>query len=197
MKTARIYTDDLNRLIAATKSFMMPQSDRRDEYKYIKLEFDKESSIVTAIAVDGYRLSMEHAVISNCNDSFIAYLFNPPKFPAKEFATVELENFETYKTLVIRCNKVSFGFKQPGIIDPSDWKTYVPSVKPTFRIGFNANYLLDALKAAKASCGNAFNAPIVLEFTDPNAAVLIRTNKGEDIKLVLPIRLKDQERGEK
>ena len=178
MKTARILTDDLNRIIGATKSFVMPQSDRRDEFKYIRLEFDKDSSIVTAIATDGFRLSMEHAVISDCNDSFIAYLFSPPKFPAKEFATIELENFETYKTLVIRCNKVSFGFKQPVVINPFDLKKLVPSVKPSFRIGFNANFLLDALKAAKASCGNAFNSPIVLEFTDPNNAVLIRTNKG-------------------
>ena len=65
MKSARIYTNDLNRLIAATKSFVS-DSDHRPCNQYIKLEFRAADNQVVAMAVDGYRMSVEHSIISDC-----------------------------------------------------------------------------------------------------------------------------------
>ena len=60
MKSAKIYTNDLNRLIAATKSFVS-DNDHRPCNQYIKLEFHAPDNQVVAMAVDGYRMSVEHS----------------------------------------------------------------------------------------------------------------------------------------
>ena len=84
MKTARILTDDFNRIIAATKDFVQPQSAvNHEEFKNIKLEFDAENSRLTAMATDGYKMSIESAVISNCEESFNAYICGSIKLPMK------------------------------------------------------------------------------------------------------------------
>lgn len=187
---ARIYTDDLNRIIAATKDFCTPESEtHRVEQKYIKLEFDAEKSIVTAVAVDGYKLSVEHAVISDCDESFVAYIKPAAKFPNKQYAKISVVKEDD--ELFVRCKDTIYGFKQPNITTPFDWEKVLPTDQPSLRIGFNARYLLDALKAAKASCGSVFNSPIVLEFTSPLSPVVFKTNGGSDIKFVLPMRIKD------
>jgi DNA polymerase III sliding clamp (beta) subunit (PCNA family) len=190
MKTARIYTNDFNRLISATKSFCAPKDAIRKENRYIKLEFDADHSIVTAYAIDGYRLATEHAVVSDCEEGFIAYIMPPNiKLPNKMYAEITLDNNE----LQIRCNGVMFGYEQPQINDPFNYDKFISNLNektPSFRIGFNGNYLISALQAAKVSCGDSFRQPIILEFTKPNEPVVLRTNK-EDIKLVLPVRLKD------
>ena len=59
----------------------------------------------------------------------------------------------------------------------------------TFRIGFNGNYLLTALQAAKVSTGGTYKNPIILEFNGPTSPCVIRTNTS-DVKMVLPIRIK-------
>lgn len=61
MKSAKIYTNDLNRLIAATKSFVS-DNDHRPCNQYIKLEFHAPDNQVVAMAVDGYRMSLLLAI---------------------------------------------------------------------------------------------------------------------------------------
>ena len=70
-----------------------------------------------------------------------------------------------------------------------DWEKVLPEA-PTFKIGFNGNYLLSALKAAKVSAGNSFKSPIILEFRSQTDPVVIHTNK-DDVKMILPIRIKE------
>lgn len=184
MKTARIFTNDFNRIIAATKPFVST-SEYRLAYQYIKLEFDAEHQQVTAVAVDGYRLSVEHAVISDCEESFKVYVKSNIKLPSKQYAKFTLEDEE----VIVRCGDFIFGYHQPKP-EEFDWQKAIPTSDITYRIGFNGNYLLSALQAAKVSCGG-FKRPVVLELRSPLEPIILRTNQ-EDVKLVLPIRIKDR-----
>ena len=112
MKSARIYTNDLNRLIAATKSFVS-DSDHRPCNQYIKLEFHAADNQVVAMAVDGYRMSVEHSVISDCDEDFVAFIKSNTKLRNKQYATISLT--EDGKEAVIRCGGFSFGYIQPQV----------------------------------------------------------------------------------
>ena len=90
--------------------------------------------------------------------------------------------------VIIRCGEFIFGYQQPEG-EFLDWEKVLPEA-PTFKIGFNGNYLLSALKAAKVSAGNSFKSPIILEFRSPLDPVIIHTNK-DDVKMILPIRIKE------
>lgn len=106
--------------------------------------------------------------------------------PKKQYATIEKVENEVQ----IRCAGALFGFEQPDVSQRFEWQKVIPKDEPTFRIGFNGNYLLNALQAAKVSAGQTFKNPIVLEFWTPTTPVIIRTNT-DDIKMVLPIRIKE------
>ena len=174
MKSARIYTNDLNRLIAATKSFVS-DSDHRPCNQYIKLEFHAADNQVVAMAVDGYRMSVEHSVISDCDEDFVAFIKSNTKLRNKQYATISLT--EDGKEAVIRCGGFSFGYIQPQD-SGFEWEKAIPTSEVKYRIGFNGNYLLSALQAAKVSADGSFEP------------ILLRTNK-EDIKMVLPVRIKE------
>lgn len=188
MKSARINTNDFNRIISATKSFCAPSSSPVAETfaKYIKLEFDAKNSNVCASAIDGYKLSVEHALISDCNESFTVYIRPSVKLPKNEVATITLEDDE----IIFHCNEFMCGYKLPDVKKEVDWRRWQHNEKqPAFRIGFNPDYLISALQAAKASVG-AIKKPVILEFgTNEFAPVYIITGD-EDFKLVQPMRIK-------
>lgn len=181
---ARILGNDFNRIMDATKQFC-DTSTRHKEQEYIRLDFDAETQRVTAHACDGYRLSVEHSVISRCEENFTVYLRSGCRLPKREYATIEKVGNEAQ----IRCNGMLFGVEQPDILQRFEWQKVIPKDEPSFKIGFNGNYLLNALQAAKISAGQTFKNPIVLEFWTPTTPVIIRTNT-DDIKMVLPIRIK-------
>lgn len=181
---ARILGNDFNRIMDATKQFC-GTSTRHKEQEYIRLDFDAETQRVTAHACDGYRLSVEHSVIGSCDENFTVYIRGGFRLPKKQYATIEKVENEVQ----IRCAGALFGFEQPDVSQRFEWQKVIPKDEPTFRIGFNGNYLLNALQAAKISAGQTFKNPIVLEFWTPTSPVLIRTNT-DDIKMVLPIRIK-------
>lgn len=186
MKSERIYTNDLNRLIAATKSFVS-DSDHRPCNQYIKLEFHAADNQVVAMAVDGYRMSVEHSVISDCDEDFVAFIKSNTKLRNKQYATISLT--EDGKEAVIRCGGFSFGYIQPQD-SGFEWEKAIPTSEVKYRIGFNGNYLLSALQAAKVSADGSFRQPVILEFRSNIEPILLRTNK-EDIKMVLPVRIKE------
>ena len=181
---ARILGNDFNRIMDATKQFC-GTSTRHKEQEYIRLDFDAETQRVTAHACDGYRLSVEHSVIGSCDENFTVYIRGGFRLPKKQYATIEKVENEVQ----IRCAGALFGFEQPDVSQRFEWQKAIPKDEPTFRIGFNGNYLLNALQAAKVSAGQTFKNPIVLEFWTPTSPVIIRTNT-DDIKMVLPIRIK-------
>lgn len=187
MKSARINTNDFNRIISATKSFCAPLSSTDTFAKYIKLEFDAKNSNVCASALDGYRLSVEHALISDCDESFTVYIRPSVKLPKNEVATITLEDDE----IIFRCNEFMCGYKLPDVKKEVDWRKWQPNEKqPAFRIGFNPDFLISALQAAKASVGGAIKKPVILEFGQNEFAPVYIKTGDEDFKLVQPMRIR-------
>ena len=185
---AQITAASLKRLIQSTKSFSDKNSSRPLR-EYIRLEFSKEFSLVTAIAVDGYRMSVEHASCS-VDEDFTVYIKSiTPPASKNSWAEIELKE----NVCFISIDGCITGYQQPQG-DFLDWEKVLDDTvkKPkTFCVGFNADYLLSALQAAKASVGNVFHSPVVLEFRGPLDPVLIKTNK-DDYKMILPVRLKSE-----
>ena len=181
---ATILGNDFNRIMDATKQFC--RSGDKAQFGYIRLDFDAVALRVEAYACDGYRLSVEHSVIGSCDENFTVYIRGGFRLPKKQYATIEKVENEVQ----IRCAGALFGFEQPDVSQRFEWQKAIPQDEPTFRIGFNGNYLLNALQAAKVSAGQTFKNPIVLEFWTPTTPVIIRTNT-DDIKMVLPIRIKE------
>lgn len=186
MKSAKICTNDFNRLISATKNFTGARLADSCHH-FIKLEFHAEESQVTAAALDGYRLSVEHSVISDCNEDFVAFVKSNIRLPSGKYASISLE--DDGKEAVIRCDGFSFGYTQPQD-DNFDWQRAIPTSEVKYKIAFNGNYLLSALQAAKVSLGNSFKEPVVLEFRSEREPVVLRTNK-HDIKMVLPVLIRE------
>lgn len=179
---AKIDTDNFNRVIAATKNFV-DTSGRRPAHALIRLEFFAEDHCMTAIAVDGFRMSVETSVCE-CDEDFTAYVHGGIRLPRGQEAVVNVSNDEA----LIRCGGLIFGCKQPSG-EFLDWKNVLPG-PPDFKIAFNGNYLLSALQAAKASCGNTLREPVVLEFRGPLDPVIIQTGQ-KNIKMVLPVRIRE------
>ena len=130
-------------------------------------------------------MSVEHAVAKSEED-FEVYVHGNVKLPKNSQVDIELHDNE----VILRCDGYVFGYRQPDVPEYLDWKKVVPETDPAYRIAFNGDYLLSALQAAKASVGGTYKNPVVLEFRSPTEPIVLRTNK-KDIKLVLPIRLKD------
>lgn len=179
---AKIFSNDFNRIVKATESFV-GKDPKRVLHQYIRLEFCAADSSVTAIAVDGYRMAVEHSVCE-CDEDFVAYINGSTKLPNGMDATLEINGGD----VIIRCGDFIFGCPQKEG-EFLAWKDALPGGEPTFRFGVNGNYLLSALQAAKISLGNSFKEPVVLEFRGELSPVILRTNK-EDIKMVLPVRIR-------
>lgn len=182
MKKATMTTGAFNRLISATKAFCS-KNNRNPCYHFVRLEFRADTDEVVAVAVDGFRMSVEHAV-ARSEEDFVAYVHPNIKLPNN--ATMEIEMVG--EDAIIKCNGFIFGYTQPEG-DFIDWQNVIPTSDVQFRIGFNGDYLLSALQAAKVSVGGTYKTPVVLELRTPNDPIILRTN-GKDVKMVLPVRMK-------
>ena len=183
MYKATMTTDAFNRLIDATKSFCS-KTHHNPVFKYIRLEFHSDADEVVAVSVDGYRMSVEHAV-AHSEEDFFVYVRSNIKLPKNTVLALEVVGTEA----IIRCGGFIFGYEQPQG-EFLDWEKVIPTEEVRYKIGFNGDYLLSALQAAKASAGNSFKVPVVLEFRSPLAPIVLRTNE-KDVKIVLPVRLSE------
>lgn len=192
MKIVIMDTNVFNTIIAAVKG-AVSTSVGKPMYKNIRLEFRKENNAVTAIATDGFRLFVEHATCCEVEEDFDCYIKPSVHLPRGNSMRLELKKRdETESVVEIECLGCIFGFVQPtGAF--LDWGKALPD-SPTFRIGVNAEYLLSALQAAKASAGGAFKQPAILEFRGPIGPITIKTNR-EDVKMVLPVRIREADNG--
>lgn len=181
MKKASMTTDAFNRLIQATKNFCS-KTNRDPTLHHIRIEFHADQDEAVAVAVDGYRLSAEHAV-SKSDEDFCVYVRSNIKLPSHSTVDIELVD----KEVLLRCDGFVFGYAQPSG-SFLDWEKVIPVSDVQYKIGFNGDYLLSALQAAKASVGGSFKNPVVLEFRGPLEPILLRTNE-KDIKMVLPVRI--------
>lgn len=192
MKIVIMDTNVFNTIIAAVKG-AVSASERRPMYKNIRLEFRKETNEVTAIATDGFRLFVEHANCCEVEEDFDCYIKPSVHLPRGNSMRLELKKRnETESAVEIECLGCIFGFVQPTG-EFLDWGKVLPD-SPTFRIGVNAEYLLSALQAAKASVGGAFKQPAILEFRGPIGPITIKTNC-EDVKMILPVRIREADDG--
>lgn len=190
MYLAQVKSDHFNKLMNATKKFISDQNNNRIMYTYVQLSFSAQNSTVTAVAVDGYRMSVEHAVCF-CEEDFTVYVKPNVKLPCGKEAVIEMHKDEhkSHNECLIRCGDFIFGYPQP-VGEFLNWKGVLPKGDPVYRIGFDGDFLISALQAAKVSLGS-FKSPVVLEFRAPDQPILLRTNK-EDIKMVLPIRISEE-----
>ena len=185
-------TNVFNTIIAAVKG-AVSASGRKPMYKNIRLEFRKENNAVTAIATDGFRLFVEHATCCEVEEDFDCYIKPSVHLPRGNSMRLELKKRDDTESVVeIECLGCIFGFVQPNGAF-LDWGKALPD-SPTFRIGVNAEYLLSALQAAKASVGGAFKQPAILEFRGPIGPITIKTNH-EDVKMILPVRIREADNG--
>ena len=186
---ATINAKTLRRIVMATKGFTCNAGSVRPVMEYIKLEFRKDGNAVTASATDGFRLSTEHAICGEIDEDFDAYI-KPilPPIVSNSWAVISVCGDKCY----IEIAGMISGFNQPKIGTNFDYQKTIDHLAekpPVLRIGFNGEYLLSALQAAKASAGSSFKLPVVLEFRSPMEPMFITTNTGKDVKMVLPIRL--------
>lgn len=192
MRIAVMDTNVFNTIIAAVKG-AVSTSVAKPMYGHIRLEFRRENKAVTAIATDGFRLFVEHATCYEVEEDFDCYIKPSVRLPRGYTMRLELkERSETESAVEIECLGCIFGFVQPTG-EFLNWEKALPGA-PTFRIGVNAEYLLSALQAAKASVGGTFKQPAILEFRGPIAPITIKTNR-EDVKMVLPVRIKEAGNG--
>lgn len=184
---AVIFTQDLKRLVKATKDFMGSHA-LRPAQQYIKLEFEKETLTVTAIATDGYRLSVEHASCTAIDEDFTAYIkATLPKCKSGDTAVIEVKDAFCY----ISTKDLAVGVRQPNgeFFDYQSFLQDQAERQVSYRIALNKNFLVDALRAITTRP----NDPVIFEFGRCGQPMVIRTEKNkQDIKIVLPCRLPER-----
>lgn len=181
---AIINTREFNRIIAATKAFVDAHGER-PLYRFIKLEFSAKNKRVTAVALDAFKMAVENAALDECDEDFSAYIGGNVKLPSRKdvYAQIELQG----DRLIVDCEGLIYGCVQPTI-EGFDWGKAVPRSDVRYKIAFNGDLLLSALRAAKISCGGKHSQCITLEIRGMSEPIILRTNE-EDIKLMMAMRI--------
>ena len=157
---------------------------RKEVHQYIK--FTGNDGMLQATSVDGYRMHCVSVPITvlKGNQPF-SFLLKPFSIPAMKSSFIECTLGE---------KEIAFNFGErkfierlgDGVDDFIDFEEAIPKNEPVETIGFNPDYLADALKGFRSSSDN----PVALEIYGPHSPVVIRSNKNsEDFRLVLPVLL--------
>lgn len=183
---AVIEANELKRIVDNTKRFV-GVNDKRMEY--IRLEIDAEKKMIRAIALDGYKLSVEYAKIQDADESFLCYI--KPVIPkitrSTEHAVIELSG----DRVLIQADESIMGYVQPsfGYYDVDKLIKEETEKKIIRTIGVNAKYLKDALVSAKDSMRS--RDIIKIDVRNPNEPLMIRImgydGLPENIKIILPV----------
>lgn len=183
---AVIEANELKRIVDNTKRFV-GVNDKRMEY--IRLEIDAEKKMIRAIALDGYKLSVEYAKIQDADESFLCYI--KPVIPkitrSTEHAVIELSG----DRVLIQADESIMGYVQPsfGYYDVDKLIKEETEKKIIRTIGVNAKYLKDALVSAKDSMRS--RDIIKIDVRNPNGPLMIRSmgydGLPENIKIILPV----------
>lgn len=183
---AVIEANELKRIVDNTKRFV-GVNDKRMEY--IRLEIDAEKKMIRAIALDGYKLSVEYAKTQDADESFLCYI--KPVIPkitrSTEHAVIELSG----DRVLIQADESIMGYVQPsfGYYDVDKLIKEETEKKIIRTIGVNAKYLKDALVSAKDSMRS--RDIIKIDVRNPNEPLMIRSmgydGLPENIKIILPV----------
>lgn len=178
--------NELKRIVDNTKRFV-GVNDKRMEY--IRLEIDAEKKMIRAVALDGYKLSVEYAKIQDTDESFLCYI--KPVIPkitrSTEHAVIDLSG----DRVLIQADESIMGYVQPSF----DYYNVDKLIKEETEkeiirtIGVNAKYLKDALVSAKDSMRS--RDIIKIDVRNPNEPLMIRSmgydGLPENIKIILPV----------
>lgn len=189
---AIIESSNFNRLIDGVKK-SAAKTDAKPIQMWIRLEL--EGKTATAIAVDGYQMSVERAeLLESVDEAFTVYVKPSTKrFPvgrrsaADKYVEIQLVD----KKLFLWCEGDGIAYKQPEG-DFLDWKEILDNAKtaePAYTISFNHEYMLNALQSLKAVCPDVMRRPVIMDIRDPLKPFILRTQAGSE-RVVLPVRLK-------
>ena len=144
---------------------------RKEVHQYIK--FTGNDGMLQAASVDGYRMHCVSVPITvlKGNQPF-SFLLKPFSIPAMKSSFIECTLGE---------KEIAFNFGEQkfierlgkGIDDFIDFEKVIPKKEPVETIGFNPDYLTDALKGFRSSSSN----PVALEIYDPCSPVLSGATK--------------------
>ena len=189
MSKAIIETAEFNRLVNSTKGFV-GTSSAKPQHQWIRLEIKGDKSVI-AIAVDGYKMSVERAECVEADEDFIAYVkptikkfkFSK-KFSVIDFVTIELIN----KNLYIAHNDDIIGYRQPEG-ELFDWEKVMGDLKKkeaAYKVSVNPEYLKIAMQSLEPTNGTCVTS--IIEFRSATEPVLIRVGRNSE-RIVLPVRV--------
>lgn len=179
---AQFYMDDLRIAVNAIKGFTGNDA-AKPVLQYIKLSVNAATEQARAYATNGFIAAVE-TVPCNSDEDFDFMLRADALERLKGAEAVELavENGD----MVVSSEFVTVRYHAPDPYEFFDIEKFFPKDDPTFRIGFNAQYLMRMLK----SCVDTkMNAETVLEFRGPLMPIILKTKSGSE-RLLLPMRIK-------
>lgn len=178
---AVIRTSDLKRLVRATKHFISKDYNR-PLLNFIRLDFDFEDKTVNAVALDGFKLSIEASDLKAIDESFSAYI--RPYLPVgikNDVVTIEIIGNKCY----IDSGDSSVGYEQPNG-KKFNAKSVLEDLhtKPiTCEMFVKGDHLVDALKSIQPDAGLS---SVRIEYRADNEAILLKTDKST--RLVKTVR---------
>lgn len=186
---AIIHYDELMRLLKATKDFVAKNSSRY-AFDYIRMEFLVDRT-VRACGCDGFRLSTEWGSCGEVDEDFVTYVKPETIEQLNKCASVEL--YASNRTLTLKTDMMSIDTVFNSEMKYIDVEEVIPSEEPSFSVGVNGKFLIDAIKASSKIA--TIKRPIILSFGENNLKPIVIKTKSyhadkEDVKLVLPMRFR-------
>lgn len=181
---AVIRAEEFKRLIDNTKKF----TGGSGLMQWIYLQV-KSTAEITATALDGHRVSVEHAHLMECDEAFNCYI-KPTIKVKKNDDPVEIEL--TDGKLFITVGDNITGYKQPeGTYYPVD-KVFKDTQDEEIKasIAVNPKLLKDALDSL------TYSHAVIMEIRNKKSPIIVRpASQGikENIKLVLPMNVSKED----
>lgn len=189
---------DFNELLKATKDFVS-KNDNRPVWQMIFLRGEKQApdtisetmllrSKLTALAIDGYRVSREICRNITVWEDFTGYIYIPRCRPSKDDTVIIYRDEDG--TIVISYENshgaIQFRNKQPVTkASHEDLYNQVSEYATDIRMGVNAVFL----ENAAMSLTTVKHMPVVISASlDPTKP--LKLTQGDSIRIVLPVRLK-------
>lgn len=179
---AQLLTYDFKRLIKATGKFIYKE-DTRPLLTYIRLEFDKDSKTITAVASNGHTLSTETANCSYIEQNFTAYIKPYMPIGANDpFCIIELSN----DRCLIDIGGRMVGYKQPAgeYMEYKQIITDFEALPVLNEIHLSRQYLLDAINSFTSESIKI--SPVTIQIRESRQPISVKM--GKSTRYILPVR---------
>ena len=180
---AILKTEDLKRLIKATAKFIS-KDENRHALHWIKLTFHKDTLTAQAVAIDGYRVSVESVSCLSVIDSFTVYI--KPYLPVKAKDKVAEVCLSDGKCLINIGGNMT-GYVQPDIkyLDDNKIISDIEALPVLREVLLSKEFLTDALNSLLPDSPSS-RQTVMLQLREDHQPVSIRS--GESVRYVLPCR---------